>query len=106
MNQDLTRLNLHPIACELARYNSITKYSPKIGDFIIWHGWFRKWFGVVNGIDGNRITVIKENLPKLVFSIPENKRYKYMTEIYLDNIRGSSGGEYAINQDGVWFIDD
>ena len=91
---------------ELARYRDLAKYVPKMGDFVIWHGWFSRWYGVISEINGDILTIIHENLPKLLFTMPEMDREKHKKMISLISIRTSRGGEFHILQDGTWFLDD
>jgi len=45
--QTAVRTDLPP----LAQYRSISEYSPKYGDYIVWAGWFVKWCGIVTNFD-------------------------------------------------------
>ena len=102
-----TRLSNQPVSVELAKFNTLTRWNPKIGDFIVWHGWFRHWYGVVNDISTvGSLWVIRENLPKLLFSLPMSERSKNSIQVDIDKIRGSRAGEYAVLQDGLWYVDD
>jgi hypothetical protein len=90
---------------ELARYRPMTAWRPKIGDFIIWHGWLRnRWYGVINSILDNEVTVITEGLPCLLFTIAESEREQHLVRIPLYKIKSSRGGEYHIQQEGVWYF--
>lgn len=100
-----TRISKQPVSLELARFKNINEYSPKIGDFVIWHGWFRHWFGVISDPNPERLSIIVENLPKLLLTAPESERNKLIRYVPLDKIKSSFGGEYAVMQDGVWFVD-
>ncbi len=91
---------------ELAKYRSFATYVPKISDFVIWHGWWKRWYGIVTDIDNGVLSILTENLPKLLFTIPEDERQKRTIKISLTKIRSSRGGEYHIIQDGIWYVDD
>lgn len=103
----INRLETQLLSVELAKYANLNRYVPKIGDFVVWHGWmWGHWFGVVSEISGGNIVIIRSGLPKLLFTTPESDRSKLTTKISIDKIRRSHGGEYTILQEGVWFIDD
>jgi hypothetical protein len=102
----VTRLTSPAVSVELARYRGLTTWKPKLSDFVIWHGWFSRWYGIISGINGNQITVIKENLPKLLFTMPESDRSKNTISLQVDKIKSSRGGEFHILQDGVWHLDE
>jgi hypothetical protein len=90
---------------ELARYRPLAAWKPTIGDFVIWHGWFlNRWYGVINSILDNEVTVITEGLPCLLFTLPESEREKHLVHIPLYKIKSSRGGEYHIEQNGVWYF--
>jgi hypothetical protein len=93
---------------ELARFRDIRNYIPKIGDFVIWHGMlYGRWYGIINNITEDEVIILKENLPKLLFSLSkserDNKDNQKITSVNV--IRTSRGGEYSILQDGVWLVD-
>lgn len=90
---------------ELAKYNDIRNWKPKVGDILIWHGFFSHWFGVVNHFDGSAVSVIKQGLPKLLFCLDESEYNSNTQSIAIGRIRSSRGGEFSIIQDGIWFVD-
>jgi hypothetical protein len=100
------RLIGQPVPVELAKYRDLASYAPKIGDFVIWHGWFNRWYGLVIDIHNDELTIVKENLPKLLFCIPESSRNKFSIRISVTTIRVSRGGEYHVLQNGTWYVDD
>ena len=61
--------------------------------------------GVISGIDGNLLIVVKENMIKLLLTTPEEDQAKNSCQLSTTTIRSSRGGEYAVCQGGVWFID-
>lgn len=91
---------------EIARFRSLNVWVPKVGDFIIWHGYFKRWYGVIHDISGDRLMVVREHLPKLLFSLSPGEYKVNSIELSSGVIRTSRGGEYAILQDGVWYIDE
>jgi hypothetical protein len=95
---------------DLAHYDSIKKWSPQIGDFIIWHGWFQHYFGVISGInkDDNSVEVIKQGLPLLLFDMPVEQHEKFKTKVGIGEIKASRGGKYAAlrasGSNVIWYI--
>ena len=90
----------------LAQFRPLAGWTPQDGDFIIWHGWIMgRWYGVVNQIEGDKLYVIKESLPKLLFTMAESDYEENTIHLSAGRIRQSVGGEYHILQSGVWFID-
>jgi len=90
---------------ELACWKDLIKYKPKVGDFIIWHGWMHRWYGVISEVNGDVIIVIKENLPKLLFTMPPSDYQKNSVQLSVTKIKFSRGGEYHLLQNGVWYVD-
>lgn len=93
------------VSVELAKYRGLHDWKPKVGDFVIWHGWFTRWYGVLSSIDGGDAIIIKENLPKLLFTLSSSEYTKNSIRVSIGKIVRSYGGEFHILQDGVWFID-
>jgi hypothetical protein len=104
MNETIGRLN-NNAELPLAQFNRLDLWSPKIGDFIIWHGWWNRWYGVINSIDGDTVGVIRENLPKLLFTMPPNEYKNNLINLSITKIKSSIAGEYHILQNGVWYVD-
>ena len=94
------------VPTELVRYKDLGTWVPKIGDFIIWHGWWKRWYGLVSSIDSDEVVVIYENLPKLLFTMSESEREAHKKRISIVRIRCSRGGEYHVLQNGLWYLDD
>lgn len=94
------------VQVELARCENISKYVPKVSDFIVWHGFIKRWYGVVTDVTQSEVVIITENLPKLLFTIPEDERLKRSKRIPISKIRSSRGGEWHVLQNGVWYFDD
>ena len=49
---------------DLAHYDSIKKWKPQIGDFIVHHGWFTHYFGVISSVIREENKVETECAPK------------------------------------------
>lgn len=91
---------------EIARFRAISKWSPKIGDFVVHHGWFwNRWYGIISDVRPNEISIITEGLPVLLFSLTSDQYDGKKKTVGIGVIRRSVGGAYAVLQDGVWFID-
>lgn len=88
----------------LAQYKSIKNYSPRISDFIIWHGWFSHYYGVISSMRDDKITIITAGLPCLLFSYDSIESTGNSKEISLNKIRRSRGGTFSILQGGVWYV--
>jgi hypothetical protein len=89
---------------ELARYRSITQWKPALSDFIIWHGWWRRWYGVINGVLEDRVSIITDGLPCLVFTLSEQERTSSTIMTPIAKIRSSRGGEWHVLQNNVWYF--
>lgn len=87
----------------LAEYKSIISYQPKIGDFVIWHGWFSHYYGIINGINDNQIRIVKAGMPLLLLSMDPDDINKNLIVVSVNKIRGSRGS-YAVNQNGIWYV--
>jgi len=89
----------------LAQYKQISNYKPKIGDFVVWHGWFTHYYGIINGIDDNSVRIIKSGMPVLLFSMDAEEMENNMEIVSTNKIKKSRGA-YAIQQNGIWYIYD
>lgn len=96
---------------ELARYRAISNYMPIVGDFIMVHGMFIqrvKWFGIINGVSDDKISVVKSGLPKLLLTMTEKEMIKSTVELSLDSIRKSTGAYTILQQSKekamVWYV--
>lgn len=87
----------------LAEYRPISSYRPRVGDFVIWHGWFTHYYGIVNGIDEGRIRIIKAGLPMLLFSMDQEDMDRNAITTSINKIK-SSRSSYAIQQAGIWYV--
>ena len=90
----------------LASYRPINTWTPKLTDFVMWHGWlWSRWYGVINGIQQDKIvSIVREGLPCLLFTLDESEYEKKTIHIPIIKIRGCQNGEYHVLQDGVWYI--
>jgi hypothetical protein len=89
----------------LAQYKHISEWKPMVSDFVIWHGWFfSHWYGIVNGVNNDKVIIVKEGLPSLLFVLSDGDYVKNSIEVSVSKIRSSVHGEYHILQEGVWFI--
>jgi hypothetical protein len=94
----------------LAHYRLLVQYKPRIGDFIVWAGWFRTWFGMVAGIDGYNLQVVFEGLPSLLLTLTPAEQQKNLHTISLAKITTARPGSYAVLQHDaehnatIWYI--
>ena len=88
---------------KLAQYKALTKYVPQVGDFVVWHGWFTHWYGVVNGLSDHTVTIIHAGMPKLLFTMDPDEMTNNTQKIKIGKIRGSKGS-YSVLQNGVWYV--
>ena len=91
----------------LAKTKHISTWSPSIGDFIIWHSWWRnRWYGIIRGINTNNncVIIVKENLPSLLLSLTPDELNSNSITRNIMKIKRSRAGEYAILQKEVWYI--
>lgn len=82
----------------LANYSSIAKWSPHLGDIVIYHGWFTHWFGIVNGIEGNTLHIIKAGMPLLLMTMDDLDIQKNSIKVGLNKMKRSTGGKYSVMQ--------
>lgn len=91
---------------ELAKFRALSKWTPQVGDFIIHHGWlYDKWYGVISNVGVKMVDVIYDGLPFLLFTLLPEKYNSQTKKISLIAIKSSRGGEFAVLQNGVWFVD-
>lgn len=96
----------------LARYRQLITYVPEVGDFVVWAGWFRTWYGVVNSVDpdGESVTIIFEGLPSLLFTLTADEQPKNTHEIKTGKIKSARSGSWAVmkheknHNATVWYI--
>ena len=88
---------------ELAYFKPINTYVPKVGDFMIWHGLFTHFYGIVNAVDESIIKVIYEGMPSLLFTLDKDEIDKKFKLIKIKDIKKSRGG-YTMLQGGIWYV--
>lgn len=95
---------------DLAHYDDIRRWTPQVGDFIIWHGWFQHYFGVVSDIirEDQSVEIIKQGIPLLLFDMVSEDHDKSKIKVSIGKIKGSRGGRYAaIRAQGsniIWYV--
>lgn len=98
---------------QLGAFKSIQEYTPEISDFLIWHGFLRSWYGVVNGYSpaSKIISAVFEGSPRLLLTQSQEQIDKNTIEFQLGTIRTPSffkGAFYALQRtkEGalVWYI--
>ena len=99
------------IQINLAQHSPIEKWNPEVGDFIVWHGWFQHWFGVVCAVDFDEITIIKKGMPLLLFALTQSEHESNKTSLNVAQIR--SGGSFwhgkyatvkAVGSNLIWYV--
>lgn len=92
---------------DLAAFKPITKWVPQIGDMVFFYGWFNKWVGVINGVDGKTVTVITAGSPIELFSYNTSKMEKNTIRLNVSDIQYSNS-KYSIQKVeqhvSVWYI--
>jgi len=96
----------------LARFLPITQYAPEVGDFIIWSGWFRTWYGVVGDIspDGQELSVIWEGLPFLLFTLTGSEQKESSQMVKLEQIVSCKPGNFSVmkhdaqHNTPIWYV--
>ena len=94
----------------LATYRALATWTPRYSDFVIWAGWFRVWFGLVNNFDAkrNQVSLIFEGTPRLLFTLtePEMKKNAYVfdTDFIRNNQRGRWYVQQCIDGNTIWYI--
>lgn len=96
------------VALQLAQFNGLASWKPQLNDVIIQHGWFTHWFGIVNGIDGNVVSVIKAGLPVLLLTMEETLIPNNTTKLSVASIKTARPGKYAVIQNNgvnqIWYV--
>ena len=95
----------------LAHHAPISRWKPEVGDFIVWHGFFTHWFGVVCEVKADEVTVIKAGMPLLLFSMSQSEYDKNKESIGIGMIQSGGSfwhGKYAaiksMQNTTVWFV--
>lgn len=92
---------MNNITIQLAKYKTIDKYIPKLGDFIIKHGWFSHKYGIITGTHEDELSAVFSPMPILLFT-SEFKKLSSQ-KLVLSKINKSRGG-YAILQNDIWYV--
>lgn len=90
----------------------LAQYTPDIGDFIIWSGWFTTWYGVIAAIGstGRKLHVIFESLPMILFTLTDEEQQQASKEITVDTIIGARAGSMAVmkhdaqHNTTIWYV--
>lgn len=94
----------------LASFRPLSKYQPAIGDFVIWAGFFRTWYGVVSLFDATHLTIVFESLPILLFTLMPEEQNKNTKKITIDKVRSGISGSFTIMQHAadhntiIWYV--
>lgn len=93
---------------DTVKVRPLRTWQPKLGDFIIHHGFvWDKWYGIVRDVDRTgKIRVVRDGLPFLLLTTPLDRESEKTIELPSSKIARSRGGAYAVQQDGIWFIND
>src|SRR5271169_6499176 len=94
---------------DLAYFKSLVEWTPRVGDFIIWHGWLQHWFGVVSQIDPDgSLHIVNQGMPLLLFGLSQPQMDKNTRVVHLTDVQTSTGGKYATIQahgnNIVWYV--
>ena len=82
----------------ITQFASLDLWEPQIGDFVIYNGLVKHWFGVVMGVGKGTVEVVKSVLQVDVFMMGPLKQKKHTKSFDLIDIRSSRGGKFAIIQ--------
>ena len=94
----------------LAVYRALSTWTPRYADFVVWAGWFRIWFGLVNDYDAKsgKVSIIFEGTPRLLFTLTESEMKKNVYVFDMADIHANKRGRWYIQQsvDGstIWYI--
>ena len=91
----------------LAQFKPLSFYRPRIGDFVVWHGWFSHYFGIVSAIkkDTQIVTITKAGLPHLLFTMtPEETSNPQNTVTTSLAAIMRTKSQFAFLQDNVWYF--
>lgn len=94
----------------LARYKPIRDYQPQVGDFVIWTGWFKTWYGVVAAQDGGAVSIVFENIPCNLFTLSPDEQVAMTQRVSVAKVTMSWPGTFAVLQHdskhnaSIWYI--
>ena len=89
----------------LAQFRPIKAYKPRVGDFVIWHGWISHYYGIIVRIDKDDVYITRAGLPQLLLTMTpdEVNDDRNIVMVNIHKLRRSRA-QYAIQQNGVWYI--
>ena len=88
----------------------LDQYVPKVGDFVIWSGFFNTWYGIVKAYNKTDLDLIVEGNPFLLFDIDPNDCERYSKKIKLRDVMRARQGTWSIlqhderNNTNIWYI--
>lgn len=95
------------LGAELAKYTTLDRWTPRISDFIVYHGWFRsRWYGIIDAVnrEEDTVSIIYDGLPLLLLTMDPDIYKDRSMILPVKKIVNASKGSYCILQDGVWFL--
>ena len=88
------------VSVDLLEYGSLKAWAPKLGDVILKDGLFFRWAGIIDGINGESLSIIKAGNVHLAITGDS----KSSAIINIRNIIYSRFGKYMVISNGVFFI--
>lgn len=82
----------------IAQFDNLAKWKPQVGDFIIYNGWFKHWFGMVIETLPGEVKIVYNVLPLNVFLMGPNAQEKNAKKFDLVDITNSKGGKFTVIQ--------
>jgi hypothetical protein len=94
---------ISPFAAQLkeigiAQFADLSLWKPQLGDFVIYNGWFRHWFGLVVATQPGELDILHSVLPINVFTMGPNEAKQHTRKIDVSEVHRSRGGKYAVIQ--------
>jgi hypothetical protein len=100
----------------LVQYLQLNQWIPRVGDFLVWAGNFKTWYGVISSVDQHvsdgttNISVIFESLPMLLFTLTEDEQKENTQIMRLSEITTARVGTFSVMQNDpkhrvpLWYI--
>ncbi len=91
-------------------YREIGSYQPRVGDFVIWSGWFTSWHGIVTGVDQKAGTfkAVFATLMSNLANLEQDEICKETREIGLSKVRKSWAGAWSAmtveRSEQIWYV--
>lgn len=82
----------------IAQFADLSLWKPQVGDFVIYNGWIKHWFGLVVSTLPGEVEILHNVLPVNVFTMGPNAAKKNALKFDVDEIHRSRGGRFAIIQ--------